>query len=105
MLRSWPPYFLGQVMPIHPRAPIARLKAGEWLVAKSPAGVQRPLARASARKARTSFRNASQAGGSVTGSNRKATGRRSRIVSEAGRRWYRRPGTRSDLGAVAVSRD
>src|SRR5580704_19605922 len=82
MLRAWPPYVLGQVMPIQPRAPMARLKAGEWLVAKSPAGAQSPLARASPRNARTSWRSASQAGGRVTGSKRNAmaTGRARGIV-------------------------
>src|SRR5215468_3469148 len=82
MLRSPPPYFLGQVMPIQPRAPMARLNAGEWLVAKSPAGAQWPPARASAKNARTSFRSASQAGGKFTGSKRKAIA--------TGFRWYRR---------------
>src|SRR5581483_11407405 len=95
MLRSWPPYFLGHVIPIQPRAPMARLNSGEWLVAKSPAGAQRPLERASARKARTSFRNASQAGGRLTGSKRKALG--------TGMRWYRRAQTGSNrAGSLKV---
>src|SRR5579885_2764923 len=80
MLRSWPPYFLGHVIPIQPRAPMARLNSGEWLVAKSPAGAQRPLERASARKARTSFRNASQAGGRL-GIEAEGTGHGDAMVS------------------------
>src|SRR5690349_4112489 len=120
MLRAWPPYFLGQVMPIQPRVPMARLNSGEWLVAKSPAGAQSPLARASARNARTSLRTASHAGGRVTGSKRKAmaTGPRSRFARERGRmvsarpsrvklRWCRRglevnPAIENDRGVLAV---
>src|SRR5438477_1450646 len=120
MLRSWPPYFLGQVVRIQPRAPMARLNSGEWLVAKSPAGAQSPLARASARNARTSLRSASHAGGSVTGSKRKAmaTGPRSDLLesgspmvsvppSRVKLRWHRRglevnPAIENDGGVLAV---
>ena len=44
-LRSWPPYFFGQVMPIQPRSPRRRLNSGEWLPAKSLLGPQLPAAR------------------------------------------------------------
>src|ERR1019366_7131667 len=96
-LRSWPPYFFGQVMPIQPRSPTRLLKPGTSL--SPPCGLcgsKVPAAISSARKARTSLRSFSHSGGRRMGSKRRAAVMsdldfRAREYPQASARRHQRP--------------
>src|SRR6478672_6361683 len=70
-LRSRPPYFLGQVMPIQPLAPTLRLNSSLKAPSMPPPmlALRVPASISFARKARTSLRSATHSGGRRTGSN------------------------------------
>src|SRR3979411_1151541 len=72
-VRSWPPYFFGQVMPSQPRSPTRRENSGASLSSRwGLCGSKVPAAISSARKARTCLRSTSHSGGRRVGSKRRA---------------------------------